>query len=135
MSLSLKTLAAAIAAAIAATKAEPDPSRAAAAAVGAVTALPLSQEVYVDETYAMFIGKTVFIRTVTMTNVGVLQAVMKDGFLLSDAVWIANTGRWSQFCQNGTADEVEPFGSTPVVVAKGGVIDVGLMPKIPTSSK
>ena len=88
---------------------------------------------FVDETYAALVGQTVFIRTVTMTNVGVLAAVMKDAFVLDDgAVWIANTGHWSNFCATGEADDVEPFGKGPVYVAKGGVIDVGAMPKIPS---
>ena len=86
---------------------------------------------YVDDTYAHLVGKIVALRTVTMTNVGRLEAVMPQGFLITDAVWIANTGRWANFCRTGDADEVEPFGDKPVIVAKGGLIDVVELPKIP----
>lgn len=110
---------------------------AAAIAAGVSQALAIeaerkATEMYVDTTYAALIGKLVFIRTVTMTNVGVLASVEKEAFILeSGAVWIANTGHWSEFCNKGTADDVEPFGPHPVWVAKGGVIDISEMPKMP----
>ncbi len=95
-----------------------------------------SQEMYVDTTYAALIGKLVFIRTVTMTNVGVLASVEKEAFILEQgAVWIANTGNWEDFCNKGTADDVAKFGPHPVYVAKGGVIDIQEMPRIPSSKR
>ena len=91
---------------------------------------------YVDDTFAALVGQTIAIRTVTMTNVGVLAAVMKEAFIFEEgAVWIANTGHWSTFCATGNADDVEPFGKGPVYVPKGGVIDICLMPKIPSKKK
>ena len=89
-----------------------------------------------EDEFAALIGKTVFIRTVTMTNVGVLAAVTRTSYILeSGAVWISNTGSWSTFCNKGVADDVEPFGPYPVYVSKGGVIDVAEMPCIPKKKK
>jgi len=87
---------------------------------------------FVDPTYSALIGQIVSIRTVTMTNVGRLEAVLPEAFLLSGAVWIAVTNRFSEYCANGSAKEVEPFApDAPVYVAKGGVIDITPMPCVP----
>jgi len=86
-----------------------------------------------DDTYAALIGQLVFIRTVTMTNCGRLVAVLPQAFVLEDAVWVANTGRWSNFCKTGNADEVEPFADGPVYVGKAGLIDMAKLPKIPSA--
>lgn len=88
---------------------------------------------YLDPDYAPLIGKIVFLRTVTMTNVGVLEAITPNTFIISRAVWVANSGRWANFCKTGNADEVEPFGDGPVWVAKAGIIDVGELPRIPAA--
>ncbi len=90
------------------------------------------QEVYVDPDYIHLIGKPVFIRTVTMTNVGILQAITPNTFILGpNSVWIANSGPWNKFCSEGVAEDFEHFGPYPVNVAKAAVIDAGEMPKVP----
>lgn len=89
------------------------------------------EEVYTCPDYAHLIGRPVWIRTVTMTNCGILAAVQPNSFILTDAVWVANTGLWHKFVQEGVADEVEAMGNKPVVVGKYGLIDMGELPKIP----
>ena len=70
-------------------------------------------------------GNTVFIRTVTLYYTGVIQRATKEEIVLSDAAWIASTGRWSNALTTGKLDEVEPYpNDTLVSVNRGAVIDV-----------
>ena len=61
------------------------------------------------------IGKQVSIRTVTMIYVGTLIDVTENDFILTKAAWIADTGRWNQYCAKGSASEVEPYPSEYIV--------------------
>jgi len=94
----------------------------------------MTQE-YVCPTYSALIGQIVSIRTVTMTNVGRLEAVLPEAFVLSGAVWIAVTDRFRDYSKNGTAKEVEPFDpDRPVFVNKAAVIDVTTMCQVPPTN-
>ena len=69
------------------------------------------------------IGKWYAIRTLTMIQTGKLEAVHQKELVLSSAAWIADTGRWMQFCQNPeNALEVEPFANN-VIVSRSNIID------------
>ena len=57
-----------------------------------------------------FVGKKLFIRTVTYHLVGKVKAVAGGLIELSDASWVADSGRFMQAIQNGTLNEVEPVG-------------------------
>lgn len=71
------------------------------------------------------LGKWYAIRTLTMIQTGQLKAVYGGELVLSSAAWIADTGRWMQFCQDPTnANEVEPFGDKDVIVSRQNIIDV-----------
>lgn len=71
------------------------------------------------------LGKWYAIRTLTMIQTGQLKAVYSGELVLSSAAWIADTGRWMQFCQNpANANEVEPFGEKDVIVCRQNIIDV-----------
>lgn len=95
----------------------------------------MENQEYVCPTYSSLVGQIVSIRTVTMTNVGRLEAVLPDAFLLSNAVWIAVTDRFRDYCKNGTARDVEPFDpDRPVFVNKAAVIDITTMPSIPAGT-
>ena len=63
-----------------------------------------------------FVGKKVFIRTVTHYLVGKVDGVMGNMFELSDASWVADSGRFSSAIKDGTLDEVEPVGQVWVNV-------------------
>ena len=57
-----------------------------------------------------FVGEKLFIRTVTYHLVGKVKAVNGTLIELSDASWVADSGRFMQAIQNGTLNEVEPVG-------------------------
>lgn len=69
------------------------------------------------------VGNPVLIRTVTQYHVGRIELITKDEIVLSDASWIADTGRFSTALQTGTVNESEPF-SGPVSVSRGSIVDV-----------
>lgn len=69
------------------------------------------------------IGKSYFIRTVTMYTVGKLKAINNNEFLLEQASWVADCGRFSAALKTGTLDEVEPFVDD-VVVNRGSIVDI-----------
>jgi hypothetical protein len=71
------------------------------------------------------------IRTVTMINHGRLVEVTPNELVLTEAAWIADTGRFSDFV-NGKIDpsEVEPFPQDqPVIVGRGALIDAVILRK------
>jgi hypothetical protein len=71
------------------------------------------------------VGDQVMIRTVTMIYVGTLIDVTDNELVIVRAAWIPDTGRWSEFMRNGTAEEVEPYVQTEtVLVSRGAVLDV-----------
>ena len=69
------------------------------------------------------IGAAYLIRTVTMIQTGRLKAVTEHELVLTDAAWIADTGRFSDALRNGLFVEVEPFPDGEVIVGRGAVID------------
>ena len=69
------------------------------------------------------IGENYFIRTVTMALCGKLVQVTEQELVLESAAWVADTGRFNNFLENGTPSEVEPFPEGRVIVGRGGLID------------
>ena len=67
------------------------------------------------------IGKSYFIRTVTYHLVGKVKSVIGSFLILSDASWVADSGRFMQAIKNGTLNEVEPVGDA--IVNSGAVTD------------
>ena len=59
-------------------------------------------------------GKAYFFRTVTYHLVGVVVRQEKDFIELSDASWIADSGRFMNAIKNGKLAEVEPVGTAYV---------------------
>jgi len=68
------------------------------------------------------IGKNYLIRTVTMIQLGKLKRVTDKELVLSDACWVADTGRFTQALEKGTLNEVEMF-QRDVIIGRGGLID------------
>lgn len=72
------------------------------------------------------IGKSYFIRTVTMNIVGKLIAVHDKELLLTEASWIADSGRLNNALKQGfesqNSAEIEPFPND-VIVGRGSIID------------
>ena len=73
----------------------------------------------------MEVGKNYFIRTVTHYFTGTLVWVGEKELALKSACWIADTGRFSDFIQNGKWNESEPFNPDAVVIiGRGSIIDM-----------
>jgi hypothetical protein len=72
-------------------------------------------------------GDAICIRTVTHYHVGVYDGevmLKRSPFLaLSQAAWVADTGRFAQFLATGVGNEIEPFGG-PCLVGPGAIIDI-----------
>jgi hypothetical protein len=75
-----------------------------------------------DQTAPYKVGQKYLIRTVTLHYTGRLVAVYPCELVLSEAAWIADTGRYNAALVNGTLDEVEPIVGD-VVVGRGAVVD------------
>ena len=63
------------------------------------------------------------IRTVTLYYTGRVALVKASEVVLSEAAWIADTGRFHDALRDGTLSEVEPFVG-PVSINRGSIIDV-----------
>jgi hypothetical protein len=80
------------------------------------------------------IGENYLIRTVTMIVAGKVIAVNASELKLSDAAWIADTGRFSDALRTCQFNEVEPFHSD-VIVGRGGLIDATQIDVLPRETK
>lgn len=73
----------------------------------------------------MEIGKDYFCRTVTHYFTGRLIWVGDKEFVFEDAAWIADTGRFNEFLEGKTVNEVEPFPKgSRLIVGRGSLIDM-----------
>ena len=85
------------------------------------------------------IGKNYFIRTVTMSLVGKLKAVFDDTLVLSEASWVADSGRFHNMLKSGlqseSSSEIEPF-INDVIVSRSALIDATVYDfPLPTTQK
>jgi hypothetical protein len=74
------------------------------------------------------VGKIYHVRTVTFAIAGKLAWVGDKELLFSEASWVADSGRFSNYLK-GEADErleVEPFPKK-VIVGRGAVVDATLI--------
>lgn len=70
-------------------------------------------------------GEQVIVRTVTFYYTGKVVGTSDKWLALTDAAWIANTGRWSEALSKGKLDEVEPYPDGDVVlIGLGAIIDI-----------
>ena len=79
-------------------------------------------------------GMKVVIRTVTYHYAGKVKRVDEGRVELSQASWIADSGRWSKFLQTGDADEVEMYPDK-VSVSLGSIVDWSTVDVLPISTK
>ncbi len=75
-----------------------------------------------DDDGGFVMGEKVFIRTVTHYHLGKIVDVTPSFVVLTDASWIADTGRFSEMLANGTINELEPY-SDNAHVSRGAIID------------
>jgi len=79
-----------------------------------------------NEIHSYEIGKAYYIRTVTMHIIGKLEKVHEKELVLSEASWIAESGRFYNALKFGVdkLGEVEPFpAEQQVIVGRGALID------------
>ena len=69
------------------------------------------------------VGENYFIRTITLYYTGKIKSIHSDAIVLSDAAWVADTGRFYDFLKTGKPNEVEPFVSD-VIIPMGSIIDI-----------
>ena len=72
--------------------------------------------------HSYVVGNKYLIRTVTFFYTGLLKSVTDTDLVLSDAAWIADTGRFHDCLVSGEFNEIEPFISD-VIIPRTGVID------------
>jgi hypothetical protein len=66
------------------------------------------------KSYEVMIGKKWFFRTVTYHMVGRVTGIVGGMFVLEDATWIADSGRFNEFLKTGRPAEAEPVGDCQV---------------------
>ena len=82
------------------------------------------------------VGKNYLVRTVTHIQTGQLVAVGPTELVLTNAAWIADTGRFTNALRDCTFKEVEPFPKdTHVIIGRGALIDAVQIEKLPTEQK
>lgn len=74
-------------------------------------------------TNPLTVGQAVLIRTVTHYYTGRILTFTKEEIVLSEAAWIADTGRFAAALKDGTLSEVEPYCDV-VSVNRGAVVDI-----------
>jgi len=80
------------------------------------------------------LGQAYLVETVTKFFTGRLMAVHAGELVLTDAAWIADTGRYMQAVASGDFSEVEPI-TGPIVVNRGSIVAVIEQPKLNISQK
>lgn len=68
------------------------------------------------------VGKSYFIRTVTMHHIGTIKKITPKEIMLVDAAWVADSGRFSDALLTGKLSEVEPFPDY-VIIGREAIID------------
>lgn len=94
---------------------------------------PKKKPVVQKSTFIKVGGKYLF-RTVTMIYTGKVKAMAKDEILLTDAAWIADTGRWHDNLKSCKFSEVEPYHND-VIVFRGAMLDVTEISELPLKQK
>lgn len=70
------------------------------------------------------LGEPYFIRTVTQHYTGRIKRVTAKEIVLTEACWIADSGRFYNALKEGKLNEVEPFPQDEeVIVGRGAIVD------------
>lgn len=75
------------------------------------------------------VGKVYAFRSVTMIYTGRVVDINEQEILIDEAAWIAETERWKDFAETGAHKEAEPY-ARPVVIGRGGLLDVTEIPSV-----
>jgi hypothetical protein len=89
-----------------------------------------------SECHPYEVGRNYFIRTVTHYYTGRLESVYDHELVISDAAWIADTGRYADALKSGNFSEVEPYPEGKVIIGRGAILDCSqLSTTLPRSQK
>lgn len=82
------------------------------------------------------IGGKYFFRTVTHIVTGRLLSIHDDGLVVTDAAWVADTGRYADAISSCKFKEVEPYPKgARVVVNFAAMIDAACIETLPDAQK
>lgn len=77
-----------------------------------------------NNNHPYLIGENYFIRTVTYYYTGKLKAVYENELILTDAAWIADTGRFTQAVAEGQYSDIEPYpDGRDIIVGRPTITD------------
>jgi hypothetical protein len=74
------------------------------------------------ESYKDFIGKSWFIRAVTYHTVGKIVKIVGNLFILENASWIPDSGRFMNALKTGELNEIEPVGTC--IISLSAIVDM-----------
>lgn len=69
------------------------------------------------------VGQNVFVRTLTYHYTGKVRAVSDQWLSLTDAAWVADSGRFANALSTGELNEVEPYPNL-VLLALSNIVDL-----------
>jgi hypothetical protein len=82
------------------------------------------------------VGESYMFRTVTHIITGRVAEVGELEIVVTDAAWIADTGRYAEAVASGDFNEVEPYpDGEPVIVGRTTITDAVRIPKLPRVQK
>lgn len=88
----------------------------------------IKDQLKVDETpintMEDFIGKNIFVRTVTYHLLGEVTKIIGNLLFMRNASWVADSGRFGKFIKDGDASEVEYVGDWFINV--NSIVDGGV---------
>ncbi len=82
---------------------------------------------YTTKTHSFVLGEKYLIRCVTHFQLGRLKAVTDSDLVLSEASWVADTGRFNECIQTGNISKNEPFHGD-CIVSRGAIVDAVVWP-------
>lgn len=77
------------------------------------------------------IGQAYLFRTVTFAVSGVVDRVTSHEIVVTQAAWVADTGRFNEALRTGEFLEVEAADDGEVIVGRGAIVDAWPIAKAP----
>lgn len=88
------------------------------------------------EPHPYVIGGMYLFRTVTMAITGRVLSVGRQEIVVTEAAWIADTGRYMNAVATGEFLEVEPYpDDREVLIGRASLIDAVQIPQLPRKQK
>jgi len=80
------------------------------------------------------VGESRMFRTVTHIITGRIVSIHSDGIVVTDAAWVADTGRYSGAVATATFSEVEPYPDGALVVVNASAmidsVEIKTLPRV-----